>query len=120
MDNCENETSLQEFISSLIDRFGPIPSSVEDLFKALRCRWAAKELGFEKLFLKNKQLRLYFISNPESPYFESETFKHILDFIQSQMKNARLKNMRKIFMLVADGIKNLDEVLFYLNGMKHN
>ncbi|MBP6456134.1 MAG: transcription-repair coupling factor [Chitinophagaceae bacterium] len=120
LDNCENETSLQEFISSLIDRFGPIPSSVEDLFKALRCRWAAKELGFEKLILKNKQLRLYFISNPESPYFESETFKHILDFIQSQMKNARLKNMGKIFMLVADGIKNLDEVLFYLKGMKHN
>jgi transcription-repair coupling factor (superfamily II helicase) len=78
LDNCENEEALLRFESSLIDRFGPIPKSTQSLLVALRARWTAQELGFERLILKNKQLRLYFVSNPDSPYFVSETFKYIL------------------------------------------
>jgi len=110
LDDCEKEEELIHFQDSLIDRFGAIPKPVKDLFTALRVRWKAKELGFEKIVLKNKQLRLYFISNPDSPYFESATFKRILNVLQMQIKNARLKNVGTNFMLVIDQVNTINEV----------
>lgn len=114
LDTCENDAALELFKSSLIDRFGPIPQQVEDLFTALKVRWLGKQIGFEKVMLKNTQLRLYFVSNPDSPYFESDTFKHILDVIQFNLKNARLKNIGTNFMLLVDkviGITELENLL---------
>lgn len=118
LDNCETEQELESFRSSLVDRFGPIPKQVGDLLTALRARWIAQEVGFERLILKNKQLRLYFVSNPDSPYFESETFKHILDVIQMQIKNARLKNVGTNFMLIVDDIRTINDVLQLIQRMK--
>jgi transcription-repair coupling factor (superfamily II helicase) len=102
----------------LVDRFGPLPKQVQNLFIALQSRWMAQELGYERIILKNKQLRLYFVSNPDSLYFESDTFKHILDVIQLQVKNARLKNVGTNFMLVVDNIKGIQDVFDLLTKMK--
>lgn len=117
LDNIENDEELEMFSEELKDRFGPIPSQVEDLFTTLRCRRIACELGFEKLILKTEQMRLYFVSNPDSPYFESATFNHILDYIQKRTKNARLKQVGKNFMLVVDKVKNMSDVHSFLQGM---
>ena len=99
------------------DRFGPIPSQVEELFTTIRCRSIAKELGFEKLILKNEQMRLYFVSNPDSPYFESDTFNHIMSYIQKHTNNARLKQVGKNFMLLVDRVKSMGDVLWFLEGI---
>ncbi len=117
LDNLEEEHGLKKFEEELVDRFGPIPRQVGDLFTALRCRRMAKTLGFEKLILKNEQMRLYFISNPDSPYFESETFQYIMRYIQTQANNARLKHIGKNFMLIVDHIKSMDDVAWFLEGM---
>ncbi len=117
LDDIENEEDLNKFATELADRFGPIPAQVKDLFTTLRCRQIAQELGFEKLILKNQQMRLYFVSNPESPYFESDTFNHILKYIQTQTKNARLKQVGKNFLLVVDRMKAMNDVLHFLEGM---
>ena len=118
LDDIENEEDLKKFATELTDRFGPIPPQVTDLFTTLRCRQIAQELGFEKLILKNQQMRLYFVSNPESPYFESDTFNHILKYIQTQTKNARLKQVGKNFLLVVDRIKAMKDVLLFLEAMQ--
>jgi len=117
LDDMETEEEITKFSAELSDRFGPIPPQVQDLFTTLRCRQIACELGFEKLILKNEQMRLYFVSNPESPYFESDTFNHILKYIQTQTKNARLKQVGKNFLLVVDKVKKMKDVLWFLEGM---
>lgn len=118
LDDLEREEDVAVFKEMLIDRFGPLPMQVENLFVALKCRHAAKELGFEKLILKNGQLRLYFISNPDSPYFESDSFKGIMQHIQTTATHrARLKQVGKNFMLIADGLKGMKDVLWFLEGM---
>jgi len=117
LDDLETEEEITKFASDLNDRFGPIPPQVQELFTALRCRRVACELGFEKLILKNEQMRLYFVSNPESPYFESDTFNHILAYIQQQTKNARLKQVGKNFLLVVDKMKSMKTVLNFLTAL---
>ncbi len=117
LDDIDTDEELDKFALELVDRFGPIPRQVEDLFTTIRCRKMAKELGFEKMILKNMQLRLYFISNPDSPYFESDTFNYIMQYIQQQTKNARLKQVGKNFMLVADKMKTMKDVEWFLSGM---
>ncbi len=117
LDDCEKEEELIQFGRSLMDRFGPLPKAVLDLFTALRVRWKAKDIGFEKLILKNKQLWLYFVSNPDSPYFESDIFKHIIDVMQFQVKNGRLKQVGTQFMVIIDGLHSIEEVLKLLELM---
>lgn len=117
LDDLQEEEELKMFGDELTDRFGPIPDQVQELFNTIRSRWHAKELGFEKLILKNKQLRMYFISDPESPYFESDTFNHIMDFIQKNVNNARLKQVGKNFMLVVDKVNRMSDVYKFLDRM---
>lgn len=118
LDDMETEEELQGFSTSLQDRFGPLPKQVRDLFTTLRCRKTAKELGFEKLILKNQQMRLYFISDPDSAYFESQTFNHIMQYIQRSANNAKLKQVGKNFMLIVDKIKSMDDVHWFLEGIE--
>lgn len=118
LDELERREDVDVFREMLEDRFGPVPPQVSDLFTALRCRHVARELGFEKLILKNEQLRLYFINNPDSPYFESDTFQHIMKHIQTTASHhARLKQVGKNFMLMADGLKSMGDLLWFLEGM---
>jgi transcription-repair coupling factor (superfamily II helicase) len=117
LDNCDSEEELMEFHTELIDRFGPIPPQVEDLFDTVRIRKLAVSLGFEKLILKDDTLRCYFINRPDSPYFESETFKKILDYLQKQTNKARLKQAGKHFLLVVDHTRTMAEILDFLQRM---
>jgi transcription-repair coupling factor (superfamily II helicase) len=118
LDNCENEEELIEFENEMMDRFGPIPKQVKDLFDTVRCRKIAVELGFERLMLKDETMKCYFINNPSSPYFESETFQSILDFIQRGTNKARLKQTGKLFMLIVDDVKSMQEILKFLKATK--
>ena len=115
LDNLEEEEELKIFEDELLDRFGPIPAQVQELFNTIRSRWIAKELGFEKLIMKSSALRLYFISDPDSLYFESDTFNHIMTFIQTQVNNAKLKQVGKNFLLKVDNIKSMADVHSFLS-----
>ena len=118
LDNCETEKDLMEFHAEMIDRFGPIPTQVEDLFRTVRCRKIAVELGFEKMLLKNETLKCFFVSNPDSAYFRSETFTGILKFIQTQTNKARLKQVGKNGILIVEKIKSMAELWGFLNQME--
>jgi len=120
LDNSETEDELQQMKEEMIDRFGPIPSQVEDLFTTVRCRKLGVKLGFEKMLLKNDSLKCYFINRPDSPYFESEIFKRILSFIQTQTNKARLKQVGKIFLLIVDEISTMEDIHSLLNRMNEH
>ncbi len=117
LDNCETEKDLQDFHAEMIDRFGPIPPTVEDLFTTVRCRKIAVELGFEKMFLKNEVLKCFFVSNPDSPYFQSNTFNGVLQFLQTGTNKGKLKNVGKNGILVVENIKTMSELHRFISKM---
>jgi transcription-repair coupling factor (superfamily II helicase) len=63
LDNIKNREALEAFISEIRDRFGPIPDRVVNLFETVELRWLAEKLGFEKLVLKNEQMKCFFVSS---------------------------------------------------------
>jgi transcription-repair coupling factor (superfamily II helicase) len=117
LDNCDTEEELEEFKVEMLDRFGPIPQPVEDLFTTVRCRKKGVELGFEKMSLKDNTLRCYFINRPDSPYFESDVFKNILGYLQKGTNKAKLKQAGKMFLLVVESVKSMEEMLVFLSRM---
>lgn len=119
LDNSETEEELQLMAVEMQDRFGPLPQPVNDLFITVRCRKLAVELGFEKMSLKDETLRCYFINRPDSPYFESQTFQQILSFIQTGTNKAKLKQSGRLFSMIVNDIKSMEEMHRFLGAM-HN
>lgn len=117
LDNCETEEELQAMQQELIDRFGPLPAEVQELFITVRCRKLAVDLGFERMILKNDSLKCYFINRPDSPYFESELFNNILQYLQTGTNKARLKQVGKLFMIVVEPVKDMQDVHGFLKRM---
>jgi transcription-repair coupling factor (superfamily II helicase) len=120
LDNTADETELEAFHQELSDRFGPVPPQVEDLFTTIRCRRIGVELGFERLTLKQDTLRCYFVSNPDSPYFQSPVFQSILDYFQRRSNKGRLKQTGKLFLLVVEDVRSMKAMFDLLADMQRN
>jgi transcription-repair coupling factor (superfamily II helicase) len=120
LDNCDTEENLKELHKEMIDRFGPVPGQVEDLFTTVRCRKIAVELGFEKMILKSGILKCFFVANPDSPYFTSKTFEQILNFIQTKTNKAKLKQVGRNGILIVRDIADMKVLYHFLKQMKSN
>jgi transcription-repair coupling factor (superfamily II helicase) len=77
----------------------------------------AIDLGFERLIVKNHHLRMYFVSDPESSYFESAVFNTILQYIQTMSVKFQLKQTGKHFILSYPQVKDMQEVYLLLEGI---
>ena len=117
LDNCETEADLINFHEEMVDRFGAVPPEAEDLFTIVRCRKMAVDLGFEKLLLRNETMKCFFVSNPDSPYFLSETFNRILMFLQTGTNKARLKQVGKNGILIVEDIKTMNHIYAFILRM---
>ena len=75
------ESALDAYRKRLTDRFGSILDVAEELIRVVPLRVCGKTLGIEKILLKQSKMHLYFVTNPDSPYFQSEAFGRILDYV---------------------------------------
>jgi transcription-repair coupling factor (superfamily II helicase) len=117
LDNCETEEELENMREEFTDRFGALPQQVNDLFVTVRCRKLAVDLGFEKMSLKDNVLRCFFINRPDSPYFESGIFQSIIQYLQTGTNKARLKQTGRLFMLIAQPMKGMQDMYEFLSDI---
>lgn len=113
LNNVENEEGIAAFAQRLKDRFGEkLPKPVEALFEALRLQWVCKKIGFERLILKGGKLRCYFISDPQSSFYETEHFQKIAQLVASKgrIMGISLKQTNKDLILVQDEVWSLKAV----------
>ncbi|MEY3404674.1 MAG: transcription-repair coupling factor, partial [Bacteroidota bacterium] len=116
LDHIEDEARLSEFTAGLIDRFGPLPLSVEELIRTVRLRWLGKEFGFIKLSLKGNRMRGYFM--PEDEYFKSDTFSRILKYTTSHPRNVRLKDTSGQPVIIFDGVPDVGKAIEFLEAVR--
>ncbi|MDP4208955.1 MAG: transcription-repair coupling factor [Bacteroidota bacterium] len=115
LDNVENEEKLKEFEQHLIDRFGPLPLPTLELFNVVRLRWLAKQLGFEKIILKNGKMLIWFVANQQSPYYQSPIFGKIIHFVQKNPRLFQMKEAKNKLTMSSEPVETIEEALVLLN-----
>lgn len=118
LDNIQEEKALLQFTDRLIDQFGPLPHPASDLINSIRMRWIARSLGFEKLVLRNKTFIGYFVADPQSPFYQSNTFTGILHFLQANPRSCRMKEGNDKLILYISNIGSVAQALSVLRELK--
>ncbi len=121
--NLKNEEDLKKYESQLIDRFGPLPQPTKDLLESVRLKWLGQQLGFEKIVIKKGKMLAYFISKPDSPYFQTGIFQQILSKVQQshccQFKEKKIQDTEKIY-LIFENINDIDQAIKQLKNLLPN
>jgi len=122
LNKIKNKSELNNFESMLEDRFGNIPYQVEDLLITVKIKWAAIELGFEKLIMKKGIMKAYFIKDKNSSYFNSTIFTSILNYVSLNSQNCKLEEKSTLqgskLVLTMKKITNVDRALLALEAIK--
>ena len=91
LNEIKTEADLQKFESEIIDRFGELPAQVSDLFDSVKLKWIATKIGVEKLIMKQDRLIGYFIQDQQSPFYQSNNFSKVLEYVQTNAKKCKMK-----------------------------
>ena len=118
LDKLELDKDVEAFKARLVDRFGKIPPEGEELIRIVPLRRLAKRLGVEKAVLKAGRMTLYFVSNLESPYYQSDAFGKVINYMAKYPRNCNLREQNgKRSMVVKDvtsveqGVRILQEII---------
>ena len=103
LDSLTLDKEVEAFRSRLEDRFGPVPPETEELLRIVPLRRLAARLGVEKVFLKGGRMTLFFVSNPDSPYYQSRAFGQMIAYMMKYTRRCDLReqNSRRS-MLIKD------------------
>lgn len=110
LDDSKSDDDLNRFENMLRDRFGSIPAQVEELIDTVRLRWMAMQIGFERLVLKNRRMTGYFIPKQTSPYYQSEAFTKVLQFVQAN-RHVKMKENNQKLTLSFEGIVSVKDAM---------
>nr|WP_315030918.1 transcription-repair coupling factor [uncultured Chryseobacterium sp.] len=109
-----NEKDLHQFELELIDRFGALPKEAVNLLKSVSLKWLAADIGFEKIVMKNGVFLGYFPGNPQDKFYQTDRFRHIINYLTKNPMEAQLKEKSgkegNQLMMRKDKVKNVDEV----------
>ena len=87
----KTDEELEQYEQRLIDRFGELPIQAVDLLDSVRLKWFAKQLGLEKIVLKQKRMIGYFISNQQSEFYQTKAFTSVLTYVQQNPTTSVIK-----------------------------
>ncbi len=120
-----NEQDLHQFELELIDRFGALPKEAVNLLKSVSLKWLAADIGFEKIVMKNGIFLGYFPGNPQDKFYQTDRFRHIINYLTRNPAEAQLKEKSgkegNQLMMRKEKVKNVDEVNLLLKAIiEHN
>ena len=104
-------------LNLILALFGPIPTATQEMIRAIRLRWIAKQIGLEKVVLKQQKLLCYFVSNQDSPYYQSPAFSRVLQYVQQNPSRCKLKERKEKLSLVFDHVKTVVNAIELLEGV---
>ena len=117
LDSLVLDKDVDAFRARLEDRFGPVPPETEELLRIVPLRRLAARLGAEKVFLKGGRMTLFFVSNPDSPYYQSQAFGKVIAYMMKYTRRCDLREQNgKRSMLVKD-VPTVEEAVATLQEM---
>lgn len=117
LDNLSRPDEVEAYRSRIIDRFGPIPKAGEELIRVVTLRQLGRELGFEKVIIKQGKMRCIFIASmPE--YFEGEVFGSVLKYYASHARRCRLDEKNGRRSISVDNVDSIKEAIRVMQKMQ--
>ena len=117
LDGLEQEREVAAFCERLRDRFGAIPAVTLDLVQVVNLRRVAKELGFEKVSLKQGKMYLYFVGDEHKAYYQSEVFGRVLNYLQQNPRRCKLRELGGRRSMVVQSVSTVLEAVQILKEM---
>jgi transcription-repair coupling factor (superfamily II helicase) len=111
LDSLENKAALEAYAQKLIDRFGPLPRTVKELFRSFELRWLAQDIGIERLVIKSGTMVCYFIANPQSAFYDSPEFQRVLSYIQTNPTECKLSEKNDRLRMIYTNIHTIDHAV---------
>ena len=121
LDGLESDDAVEAFRRRLIDRFGPIPEEGEELIRVVKLRRLGKYFGAERVMLKNGRLRLYFVRDDDSPFFQAPAFGQCITYFSLHAADCQLdevKGRRSMLIRGIDSVKAACDVLEEIQTLK--
>lgn len=117
LDSIEREMDLQAFKSRLEDRFGKIPSVTAELLRIPRLRRLARQLGIEKVSLKQETMYIYFVDNSNIAYYQSPMFGKILHYLQQNTRRCRIREKNERRSIAITAVPTVEEAVHILSSI---
>ena len=118
LDNMERPEQTDAFALELKDRFGDIPASTSELIKVVPLRVAARQLGIERLTLKNGRMALFFVGDDNKAYYRSNAFGRVLSYLQAFPTRCALRENNGRRSIRIDNVDSVSQALDILNTIK--
>ena len=115
LDNIVEDRDLEVYRKRLVDRFGPVPKEGEELMQVVLLRRLGRSMGCEKIMLKQGGMSMQFVSNVESPYYQSQAFARVIDYVASNPRRCDFKEVSGRRLL---HVKDVDKVETAVNILK--
>ena len=110
-------TMIDAYRSRLQDRFGKLPTAAEELLQVVPLRILGKQLGCERIMLKQDRMFLYFVGNDDSPYYQSDVFGRIIDFATKNIRRCNLREQSGKRSMVIIDIATVQEAVRVLQSI---
>ena len=114
LDGLELDKDVLEFKARLEDRFGKVPHEGRELLRIVPLRRLAKRLGAEKIFLKAGRMTLFFVSNPDSPYYQSAAFGKVIGYMGMNPRYCNLREQNGKRSMVVKNVENVETAVSIL------
>jgi transcription-repair coupling factor (superfamily II helicase) len=115
LNEIDSEEALEEFEKKLADRFGILPPPATALLDIVRIKRIAVKIGIEKILLKNDLLIAYFISDHNSPFYNSPLFVSIMNYVNKHRRHMSMKQKATKLSLTITDVKSVKEAIKVLN-----
>ena len=118
LDNIECEDDLVSYRQRLVDRFGPVPSEGEELMQVVVLRRIGKHLGCEKVMLKQGVMTLQFVSNQNSPFYQSKVFGGIIRYVMDNPRRCNFKDINGHRLIKIANVPSVSEAVHVMKAMR--
>ena len=114
LDGLELDKDVLDFKARLEDRFGKVPTEGQELLRIVPLRRLAKRLGAEKVVLKAGRMVLYFVSNPDSPFYQSIAFGKVIGYMGTHPRYCNLREQNGRRSMVVKNVENVEAAVSIL------
>jgi transcription-repair coupling factor (superfamily II helicase) len=118
LDGLERDEDVDQFRQRMIDRFGPVPHEGEELIGVAKLRRLGRYFGCERITLKTGRMRMQFISNSESAFYDSEAFRQVIAFATTNVHICRVDNSKNQFKLLISDVNSVEQANALLSQMQ--